>query len=258
MANTHGQNRSPDHSHSMNIKAIITTASRHGLILRGGFAVDADDDVPEVGEGVVAKHLLLFGNAGSAMWKVFSYSDEYHDNQPDPLNRWSERIGRALANKFSARAFFPFEGPPYPPFLRWAKKAEALQNSRLGMLIHPRFGLWHAYRFALAFSESVALPVRTDAGDICGRCVTRPCRGACPVNAFTDAGYDVRACYGYLESHPDSGCMTEGCRARTACPEGADYRYQAPHMAFHMGAFVAAMAAGEFAEAIHGSAPRSP
>ena len=238
----------------MNIEPITTAASRHGLIFRGGFAVDADDNVPEVGEHVAAKYLLLFGNAGSSMWEAFSRSAEYHDHQPNPLNRWSERIGCALAEEFSARALFPFGGPPHRPFLRWAKKAEALQNSRLGMLIHPRFGLWHAYRFALAFSQQVELPPLPAAENICRQCAAKPCRGACPVNAFTDAGYDAQACYRYLESHPDSRCMNEGCQARVACPQGADYRYEARHAAFHMGAFVAAMASGEFADDVHGRA----
>ena len=231
----------------MNVDSVYAAASQYGLIARGGFAVDVNDNVPEVG-GVAAKSLLLFGNAGSSMWEAFGRSDEYHDHQPNPLNRWSERIGHLLAGEFSARAVFPFDGPPYPPFLRWGKKAEALQNSHLGMLIHPRYGLWHAYRFALAFREQIELPAAPATENICRQCATKPCRGACPVNAFTDAGYDVQSCYRYLASHPDSKCMTTGCQARTACPQGAGYRYQPPHAAFHIGAFVTAMAVKEFPE----------
>lgn len=227
-------------------ESIAAAASQHGLVMRGGFVVDTDDDVPEVGRGA-AEYLLLVGHAGSAMWDAFSRSVEYRDGRLDPLNRWSERIGNALADAFSARALFPFGGPPYRPFLRWAKKAEALQNSQLGMLIHPRFGLWHAYRFALAFAErpewAHSTPGESPAtdsrgGNICQRCKPKPCLRACPVNAFTGAGYDVESCFHYLEANPESACMTHGCQARGACPQGAGHRYQPCHAAFHMRAFV--------------------
>lgn len=234
------------HQRKVSLAAIRAAVARHGLIPRGGFVVEADDGVPDIAENVAAKYLLLFGNTGSSLWEAFSRSAEYRDHRPDPLNRWSERIGRELAAAFSARALFPFGGPPYRPFLRWAKKAENLQNSRLGMLIHPQFGLWHAYRFALALDAPLAGAPSAAAEGICRRCRLQPCLRACPVNAFGEAGYDVESCFRYLQSNPESKCMAEGCQARVACPEGAAYRYAAPHAAFHMRAFVAALAAGEF------------
>lgn len=222
------------------------------------------------------RYLLLFGNVGSSIWEAFRQSPEYHDHQPHPLNRWSARLGHALAEQFSAHALFPFAGPPHLPFLQWAKKAESLQNSKLGMLIHPRYGLWHAYRFALVFPSPESLradrqpppvavaddvargadaaavecmgagaPAR--AHNLCRRCKAKPCRGVCPVNAFSskhrEDGYDVVSCFHYLQANPHSKCMTEGCQARHACPPGAEYRYAPRHAAFHMRAFVAAMAA---------------
>lgn len=250
--------------HSLDsIDALTAAAAGHGLELRGGFAVEDGDGVPAVG-GAPARHLLLFGNAGSAMWAAFRASAEYRDRAPDPLNRWSRRIGEALARRCDARALFPFGGAPHLPFLRWGKKAEALQNSQLGMLMHPRFGLWHAYRFALAFggpaddgrfapAANTVAAAPAGGENICDQCATKPCLRACPVNAFTAAGYDVRACVAHLESAPAGRCMTHGCQARLACPQGADYRYQPAHAAFHMRAFVAAMTAGEFADAIDNS-----
>ena len=249
----------------MKLAPIITAAAEYGIIARGGFAVDAQDAVPDIdigGKLLAAKYLLLFGNAGSSMWAAFSASIEYRDNRPDPLNRWSARIGQTIAAQFSARALFPFGDSPRPhpphPFVRWGKKAESLQNSRLGLLIHPQFGLWHAYRFALAFAETPAqhdndnndkgsppapAPDNSSAQNICRQCTTKPCRPACPVAAFGDDGYDVQACYRYLAANPDSPCMTHGCQARVSCPAGAAYRYDPPHAAFHMRAFVDAMAA---------------
>lgn len=234
------------------IDSIVAAAAGDGLEWRGGFAVEADDEVPDV-DGAPARHLLLFGNAGAAMWASFSASAEYAERGPEPLNRWSRRVGEALAKRCGARALFPF-GAPRRPFLRWAKKAEALRNSQLGMLMHPKFGLWHAYRFALAFGggrqdDGRQFDVATAIAhaDICARCAAKPCLHACPVNAFTAAGYDAQSCVAHLESAPAGPCMTRGCQARMACPQGAEFRYQAVHAAFHMRAFVAALTTGEFA-----------
>ena len=63
-----------------------------------------------------------------------------------------------LAPGFGATALFPFGGPPWLPFQRWAMKADCVTASPLGILIHPDFGLWHAYRGALAFAEQLDLP----------------------------------------------------------------------------------------------------
>ncbi len=230
----------------MNINLVLTAVAKYGLVGRGGFVVDVEDGVPAVGEGsdasMAAKYLLLFGNVGSSIWDSFSQSDEYMDGEPHPLNRWSMRIGSELAAQFSARALFPFSGAPYLPFLRWAKKAEGLQNSKLGILIHPQFGLWHAYRFALAFVEIVETEVPVQQPElICAKCVHMPCQSACPVDAFSGGNYHVRVCVDYLQEHPDSECMTLGCRARLACPQGTDYHYEPAHAAFHMHQFVATM-----------------
>ncbi|MDD9821491.1 MAG: hypothetical protein OXU98_01180, partial [Gammaproteobacteria bacterium] len=89
--------------HIDSIDALTAAAAGHGLELRGGFAVEDGDGVPAVG-GAPARHLLLFGNAGSAMWAAFRASAEYRDRAPEPLNRWSRRIGEALARRCDARA----------------------------------------------------------------------------------------------------------------------------------------------------------
>ena len=56
----------------MNRQALDTEAGRYGLVIRGGFAVESDDSVPEVSPGLPAQSLVLFGNAGSSIWPTFS------------------------------------------------------------------------------------------------------------------------------------------------------------------------------------------
>ncbi|MCY3768867.1 MAG: hypothetical protein OXG56_05815 [Gammaproteobacteria bacterium] len=217
---------------------IVEFSRRYGLVVRGGFHPGRDDGIPEIADGVPAGSLVLLGNAGSSLWECFSVSPEYSDGRPDPLDRWSEGVGLELARHFSGRAFFPFGGPPHQPFLEWARKSESLQSSRLGMLIHPEYGLWHAYRFALALRPRIPEFSGKPAGpDICASCVEQPCLQACPVEAFTGTRYDVESCYGYLKSNRESSCRRETCLARAACPEGGAFRYQAEHAGFHTGKY---------------------
>ncbi len=216
---------------------IIEFAGSYGLVVRGGFNSRDHDGIPEIADGIPARSLVLLGNAGSSLWECFSRSPEYSDGRPNPLDRWSAGVGQELAEHFSGRALFPFGGPPYQPFLEWAKKSESLKSSRLGMLIHPEYGLWHAYRFALALG--VRIPEFSQGQrkaaelDICANCVEQPCLQVCPVEAFTGTQYDVESCYGYLKSNRESSCRQETCLARAACPEGSVFRYRTEHARFH-------------------------
>jgi hypothetical protein len=213
-------------------------ANQYGLVIRGGFEVEQGDDVPEFSQGKLAKTLVLFGNAGSSIWREFSNSPEYADNKTDPLNRWSGRIGNEMALTLGGQAYFPFGEPPYRPFIKWAKKSETLTPSKLGMLIHPKYGLWHAYRFAITFDSKLSLPgSQTVSEDICSNCVEQPCLNQCPVGAFTGKDYDVESCYHFLKATPAASCHTHTCMARLACPEGAKFNYHLDHAQFHMKAF---------------------
>lgn len=221
----------------MNRSELATDAGKHGLVLRGGFTPQPEDGVPVVRAGVPARTLVLIGNAGSSLWPSFVVSPEYADGKPDPLNRWSGRIGNALAARWDGRALFPFGGPPYHPFIPWARKAEGLRESALGMLMHPRYGLWHAYRFAVALPMNIAgIGAGLTARHACDSCRDRPCLQVCPVGAFDGEHYDVESCFGYLEANPGSPCRRT-CRARQACPQGTDFRYEADHATFHMEQF---------------------
>ena len=187
--------------------------------------------------------MLLVGNAGPEMWEAFGRSPEF-GTRPDPLNRWSERVIGALAGEFGAGAAYPFGGPPYRPFIRWAQRAEPVHPSVIGPLIHPEFGLWHAYRGALLFAERLALPARAREPRPCDTCRERPCLTACPVDAFHETeGYDVPRCIAHLDAVQGNECLAGGCLARRACPVGADYYYSRPQAEFHMRSFVAGVKA---------------
>jgi hypothetical protein len=201
---------------------------------RGAFHPTAEDGVPSH-----PGTLVLLGFVDRTQWPGFAASPEASDGRPNPLDRWSRRVIGDLAGTLGATALFPFEGPPWLPFQRWAMKAEPVHRSMLGMLIHPDWGLWHSYRGALAFAERLALPARVDRPSPCDSCGAKPCLAACPVGAFTPERYDVDACAGHLRSPRGTDCLELSCRAREACPVGADHRYGREQAGFHMRAFLA-------------------
>jgi hypothetical protein len=218
----------------MEYATIEAALAREGLIARGGFHPEPGDGVPGP-----ARTLIMVGNAGPEMWRAFAASPEF-DTAPDPLDRWSERVIGELATELGAAVLFPFGGPPHRPFIAWAKRAEPVAESPLGILIHPDYGLWHAYRGALAFAEALALPPRDERPRPCDTCAEQPCLSACPVGAFSTAGYDVSACADHLSVPAGADCMAEACRARRACPIGRDALYAPEQARFHMTRFLAA------------------
>lgn len=218
----------------MTLLRVKASAEAAGLAFRGAFH-PAAEDVPA---GVFAGTIVMLGFTGSQEWTEFTASPECRDGRPHPLDRWSLRVIGALARDFGAAALFPFAGPPFLPFIGWAKKAEPVHVSAIGMLIHPDFGLWHAWRGALAFRAKIDLPPGDERPSPCDTCVERPCLRACPVDAFDGTGaFNVAACSAHIRRPEGGECMALGCRARRACPVGAKYRYLPDHAAFHMRSF---------------------
>ncbi|EYF02115.1 hypothetical protein [Chondromyces apiculatus] len=219
---------------------VEAACARHGLAVRGGLHPAPDEALPSL-QGVPAATLVLVGNVGPSMWEAFERARAARPAL-DGLDTWTHEVVTAIAGDLGARPLFPFEGPPFWPFQRWALRAEPVHPSPLGLLIHPIFGLWHAYRAALLFPARLALPARSDAPSPCATCADRPCLGGCPVGAFSAGDpvtYDVPACVAHLRSEPEVPCMTRACLARRACPVGREHVYPAPQRAHHMRAFVA-------------------
>ena len=116
-------------------------------------------------------------------------------------------------------------------------QAEELKPSPLGILIHPVYGLWHGYRGAFGFYDSLVASVPETAGHPCESCLEKPCLTHCPVGAITLDGFQYQPCRTHLGTAAgEAGCMQAGCLARAACPVGADYRYPPGQLRFHMAA----------------------
>lgn len=207
-----------------------------GLRLRGGFCPGARELVDTLGQPV--RTVLLVGNVGSEIWAPFSAARKtIPPDERDPMNWWIERTVGAIAERANARVVFTHHGPPFHPFLSWAARSEPVHPSPLGIFIHPRYGLWHAYRAAFLFDEVLALPPQAPEPSPCATCVAQPCRSACPFPEVALVDNHVAGCM----AREPSPCLAEGCAARRACPVGCEFQYAPPHMRFHMEAFLASM-----------------
>lgn len=210
-----------------------------GLLPRGGFNFEAGEQAPDGPSGTPARSALLVGQAGASTWPHLS---RWRAEQPaelrNPFDTWSQEVIASIAQRFSARAVFPFE-KPYLPFQQWAIRTEGLRPSPLGILMHPQYGLWHAYRGALLFDVPIDAPAPFAAIHLCDSCSDKPCLSACPVDAYFERAFAYQACLGHLRSGRGQACMTSGCMARNACPYGSEFRYPADVQAHHQRYFAA-------------------
>jgi hypothetical protein len=224
------------------LETVFSAIERTGLVPRGAFGLGDSD---RRGALAAVRTIVLAGFAGRDGWSAFAASSEARDGLNHPLDRWSRRTIETLARELGATPLFPFGGPPFWPFQQWARRAERVHPSPIGILIHPRYGLWHSYRGALAFREALDIPEAEAIPSPCETCEGRWCLNACPVGAFSLARYDVGACAGHLRDGAGADCMSAGCRARRACPVGAAHAYGPEQANFTMCAFLRAQSPDE-------------
>ena len=219
------------------IAELSQALSPRGLILRGGFNFDLSDVAPPGLSGAPARAVILVGQAGAAPWPHFS---RWRESQPvdfeNPLDTWSREVIDGVAEETGTLAVYPSE-KPYLPFQQWAMRAEGLKPSPLGILMHPEYGLWHAYRGALLFEHELPIQSPETVNHLCDACIGKPCLKGCPVNAYSEAGFAYRDCLAHVRGIHGEVCRTGGCLDRNACPYGTAYRYPAGVQAFHMAAF---------------------
>lgn len=206
-----------------------------GLVPRGGFVFDRHTSAPNLVDRAPPMSVIMVGHFGSAIWPHFIKWRQLQPELIDPLDAWSKSVLNGMAMEFGAVAVFPSD-LPYQPFQQWAKRAEGLSASPLGLLIHPRYGLWQAFRGALLFDCEIEFPQQNMASHPCDKCLEKPCLSACPVDAFNGTDFAVDRCRDYLSSEGFE-CMDNGCRARLACPVGQEHAYLQDQQRFHMAAF---------------------
>ncbi|WP_137391270.1 hypothetical protein [Rhodoligotrophos defluvii] len=218
---------------------VLEVIAAAGFTPLGWFSPGQEHAVPDLAPGLPARTVVLIGNAGARFWQRFTAEQRGGD---DPMDAWTREAVAALVGTLGrgTGAVFPFDRP-YLPFQRWAQAAGVGFSSPLGLTIHPVYGLWHAYRAALLFSEPLALPPQGAQVNPCDSCADRPCLSACPVGAFTGHAYRVDACIAHLQTPGGENCFS-GCLARRACPVGRAFTYRPAQARFHMEHFLKARA----------------
>ncbi len=215
----------------MTLSELDGAARKTGLAIRGAFHPEPGDAAPD-GTGT----LVLLGPDEPSFWPVFAASPEYQDGLAHPLDRWSKRVMASLAALLDGTAIFPYDGPPYAPFLRWAERSGASWSSPVGLLVHDAAGLFISFRAALAIPERLAVPLPT--ANPCPSCDAQPCRTACPVGALAPGkAYDVPTCVAHLNGSEGVDCR-QGCLVRRACPVSQRFGRLPEQSAFHMRAFL--------------------
>jgi epoxyqueuosine reductase len=212
---------------------IEARAAAQQLVVLGGFAAEPDDELPRG-----TKTLLLLGPMEPGFWPHLQAQPEWGDylqGVADPVDRWSRRVIGRMACNLGAKALFPFGGPPWHPFYKWALKTGRCWDSPVRLLVHDAAGLFVSFRGALALKQAVASPPAPQRP--CDTCVAKPCLTACPVGALTSAGYNLPSCHAYLDTKTGQACLTGGCAVRRACPVSLGYARMPEQSAYHMGQF---------------------
>src|SRR5690349_15232943 len=108
----------------MTYDALCRMLADHGLRGLGGFAPMNADGLPVRSDGRPVRQVVVIGNVGPVLHERFSAAPEHRDGRSHPLDRWIQRIVGEVAAAFAADALYPFDGPPWWPFQRWAMRAD--------------------------------------------------------------------------------------------------------------------------------------
>ena len=158
---------------ALSFSDLVSALRDNGLEMLGIFQPSGDEALfPD--RSSEPSTVAIVGNVGSAVWPFFEAARQ---NSPGlTLDRWTETIVGEIAKKFGIDAVYPFEGPPFHPFIRWAERTGTLFPSPLGLTVHPTFGLWIAFRAALLIDQPLEGDSMPQGNSVSGRHPCNDCR----------------------------------------------------------------------------------
>jgi epoxyqueuosine reductase len=197
-----------------------------------------------------AKSIVVIANGGGALWGALQRHAQHNRGwwkREHPLDDFTRAIVEKeiapVVRQSGARStiIFPFmNGTATLNFIELGKVAGLAGPSILGVVVHPKFGPWIAFRAAILVDELIDAPGEAGGFDPCPTCTERSCIAACPAAAVAfPSGWDIPRCLAYrIESEPD---CTPRCHARVACVLGPEHRYPEEELAYHQKRALAAM-----------------
>jgi hypothetical protein len=189
-----------------------------------------------------ARSIIVIGNGGGAFWKAFKLYAAAHpgwrerDNPLDDFTRVvvERDIEPALAkSSLTHKIIYPFmSNGPTLNFMEAGKAAGLSGPSILGVVVHPIYGPWIAFRAAILLNELIDAPGEGYQFDPCPTCIPRSCISACPADAVSVAkGWDIPKCLTH-RVEVETDCAPR-CHARAGCVLGPEHRYPDDELAYH-------------------------
>jgi len=197
-----------------------------------------------------ARSIVVIANGGGALWGALKRHAAAHPGWLDrehPLDDFTRATVESeiapAVRKSGARCsiVFPFmNGRATLNFMQLGKAAGLAGPSIVGVMVHPRFGPWIAFRAALLVDCALDEPGEASGFDPCPSCSTRSCIAACPASAVAfPSGWDIPRCLAHrVEAEAECGAR---CHARAACVLGPEHRYPDDEIAYHQRRALAAM-----------------
>lgn len=199
-----------------------------------------------------ARSIILVGNGGGGLWRAFT---EYALREPgwmgreNPLDDFTRIaieasvVPAVRASGAQCTTVYPFIGDgPKLNFMELAKLAGLGGPSIIGVVLHPTYGPWIAFRAAILTDADIDAAGPVLAFDPCPSCTVRSCISSCPAGAVAfPAGWNIPRCLTHrVETEAD--CANR-CHARVGCVLGPEHRYPDDELAYHQGRALRAMRA---------------
>jgi epoxyqueuosine reductase len=229
--------------YGLNLIAAIP-ASRYDCLAAPSMRVDQID--------AHARSIVLVGNGGGALWRAFkehAARDPGWMRRENPLDDFTRNVIEgsvvSAARSLGARCttVYPFIGDgPKLNFMELGKLAGLAGPSIVGVVVHPTYGPWIAFRAAILIDADIDAPGPALGCDPCPSCTTRTCISSCPADAVAfPAGWNIPRCLTHrVETEAD--CANR-CHARVGCVLGPEHRYPDDELAYHQGRALRAMRA---------------
>lgn len=208
----------------------------HGFNLVGVLAVERYDELVAPGWRSAeilptARSAVMLCCGGPDFFRAARRSPEWRTGA-DPVDRFARRwvefqCAQWSAAGFDTRGFLSVDqresggSSCFADFGSLAAACGVGVPSRLGILLHPRFGPWVSIR-GLLLTERSCPPTACLDWSPCLACPA-PCANACLSDRVVlSSGFDVEACFATKSSTP--ACRSS-CAARRACVYGLDQAY---------------------------------